>query len=119
MATQPVIDRTEAIARLNDRARLGLDPGARVVFTRNCLAAFCDLETVETVLVQARLLAAFRRCSFSPDSPERDFAEIEFRGKRVWLKVDYYDEAVEYGSPDPANASITTRVITIVLPEDY
>ena len=70
-------------------------------------------------LVQARLLAAFRRCSFSPDSPERDFAEIEFRGKRVWLKVDYYDEAVEYGSPDPANASITTRVITIVLPEDY
>ena len=119
MATQPIIDRTEAIARLNDRARLGLDPTARIVITRNCLAAFCDIETVETVVVQAKLLAAFRRCSFSSDSPERDFAEILFRGKRVWLKVDYYDAAMEYGSPDPADASVTTRVITILLPEDY
>jgi len=35
------------------------------------------------------------------------------------MKVDYYDENLEYGSEDPANAAITTRVITILLPEDY
>ena len=33
--------------------------------------------------------------------------------------MDYYDLACDYGSEDPANAAITTRVITILLPEDY
>lgn len=116
MATQPSI---ETIARLNDRARLGLDPTARIVITRNCLATFCDFDTIDVVMVQAELLAAFRRATFSPDSPERDFAAITFREHKVWLKIDYYDAALEYGSQDPADASATTRVITILLPEDY
>ena len=119
MAMQPRVDRIETIARLNDRARLGLDPTARIVITRNCLATFCDPDTIEVVMVQAQLLAAFRRCSFSPDSPERDFATITFRDRKVWLKIDYYDGALEFGSDDPADASVTTRVITILLPEDY
>lgn len=119
MATQPVVDRIEAIARLNDRARLGLDPNARIVITRTCLATFCDPGTIDAVVVQAELLAAFRRCSFSADSPERDFASIEYRGEKVWLKIDYFDATLEFGSEDPADASITTRVITILLPEDY
>jgi hypothetical protein len=56
---------------------------------------------------------------FSEDSPERDFAAIEFLGRKVWMKIDYYDAAMEFGSEDPADASITTRVMTILLPEDY
>ena len=39
MATQPRVDRIEAIARLNDRARLGLDPTARIVITRSSTAS--------------------------------------------------------------------------------
>ncbi len=119
MATQPAVDRAEAIARLNDRARRGLDPTARIVFTRNCLAIFCDLDTFGVVVVQAQLLAAFRNCSFAEDSPERDFTEVLFRDRRVWLKVDCFDKSLEYGSPDPADAALTTRVVTILLPEDY
>ena len=119
MATKPSVDRIETIARLNDRARLGLDPTARIVVTRNCLATFCDPDTIEVVMVQAQLLGAFRRCSFSPDSPERDFATITFRDRKVWLKIDYHDGALEFGSEDPADASVTTRVVTILLPEDY
>ncbi|MDE2563013.1 MAG: DUF3768 domain-containing protein [Sphingomonadales bacterium] len=119
MATLPRPDRIETIARLNDRARQGLDPRARIVVTRNCLAAFCDLDTVGVVLVQAELLAAFRRCAFAADSPERDFAAITFRDRKVWMKIDYFDETLEFGSDDSADASVTTRVITILLPEDY
>ena len=119
MATKPYVDRIETIARLNDRARLRLDPTARIVITRNCLATFCDADTIEVVMVQAQLLGAFRRCSFSPDSPERDFATITFRDRKVWLKIDYSDGALEFGSEDPADASVTTRVVTILLPEDY
>ena len=35
------------------------------------------------------------------------------------MKTDYYDPELCYGSEDPANASVTTRVLTILLPEDY
>jgi hypothetical protein len=119
MATKPTVDRIDVIARLNDRARLGFDPTARIVITRTCLATFCDPDTIDAVVVQAQLLAAFRRCSFGEDSPERDFAVIDFRDRKVWLKVDYYDADLTYGSEDPANAAITTRVLTILLPEDY
>ena len=113
--------RLEQIARLNDRARLGLDRTARTVITRNCLARLAEADGApkEQIVLQAQLMAAFRHCSFSSDSPERDFAVIEFLGHKVWLKVDYYDAAMEFGSEDPADASQTTRVITILLPEDY
>eukprot|EP01040_Poterioochromonas_malhamensis_P021479 gene21479-25928_t len=82
MATNPTFDRTETIARLNDRARLGLDPTARITFTRNCLAAFCDPDAIEVVVIQSQLLAAFRTCTFAEDSPERDFGTIEFGAGR-------------------------------------
>jgi hypothetical protein len=109
-----------AIAELNDRVRLGLDRNARIVITSNCLATLCEgRPLVEHVVVQARLMAAFRHCTFSKDSPERDFAAIEFEGRRIWMKIDYYDRALEFGSEDPADASVTTRVMTILLPEDY
>lgn len=119
MATNPTVDRTETIGHLNDRARLGLDPTARITFTRNCLAAFCDPDAIEVVVIQSQLMTAFRTCTFAQDSPERDFGTIEFRGRKVWLKVDYYDAALRYGSDDPADASVTTRALTILLPEDY
>jgi hypothetical protein len=73
----------------------------------------------KSIVLQARLMAAFRHCTFSEDSPERDFAAIEFLGRKVWMKIDYYDAAMEFGSEDPADASVTTRVMTILLPEDY
>lgn len=119
MTSDMALDRTEAIARLNDRARLGLDPTARIVFTRASLATFCDPDSIEVMFVQAQLLAAFRACSFAEDSPERDFASIEFRGHKVWLMIDCYDRNLEYGSDDPADASVTTRVVTILRPSDY
>jgi len=83
MASQPIVDRAEVIAVLNDHARLGLDRTAKITVTRNCLAAFCDLDFIGISVVQAQLLAAFRNCSFTSESPERDFAEIVFRDRRV------------------------------------
>ena len=111
--------RTATIARLNDNARLGLDRRARVQFTSNCLETFRISQEEHPAIIQAQLLAAFRRCEFATDSPEHDFASILFRERKVWMKIDYYDLDCEYGSEDPANASITTRVVTILLPEDY
>lgn len=119
MAPLALIDRTEVITRLNDRARLGLDRTARCVITRNCLATFGPLDGPQAVMTQARLLAGMRQCQFAPDSPERDLGSFTFEGRAVWVKVDYYDRNCEYGSEDPADASVTTRVVTIMLPEDW
>ena len=35
------------------------------------------------------------------------------------MKIDYYDAALEWGSEDPADGSITRRMITLMAPEDY
>ena len=113
------LNRTEIIARLNDRARLGLDRTARIVITRNCLASFGPLGGPAAVLNQARILAAMRQCRFAPDSPERDLGAFDLDGRTVWVKVDSYDAACEFGSEDPADASVTTRFVTILLPEDW
>ena len=40
-------------------------------------------------------------------------------GVRVMFKIDYYDLDKEWGSPDPADSSMTVRVLTILLPDEY
>jgi hypothetical protein len=115
----PLIDQTATIARLNDRARHGLDRTARITMTRTLLAKLTGESEISPVLAQPATLAAMRRCTFSEDSPERDFASFEVNGERAFMKIDYYAEDLEHGSEDPADASATIRVITIMAPEDY
>ena len=44
---------------------------------------------------------------------------VALPGTYVGRRFDYSDGALEFGSEDPADASVTTRVVTILLPEDY
>jgi hypothetical protein len=37
----------------------------------------------------------------------------------IFFKIDYLDQAVTCHSPDPADPSVTKRVITIMLAEEY
>ena len=50
---------------------------------------------------------------------EHDFGSITHNGEKVLWKLDYYDRNLEFGSPDPSNASITTRVMTIMCADEY
>jgi hypothetical protein len=50
---------------------------------------------------------------------EHDFGSFEIVGKSFMWKIDYYDKNVEFGSEDPADAARTTRVLTIMLAEEY
>ncbi|MBB5712384.1 DUF3768 domain-containing protein [Sphingomonas xinjiangensis] len=112
--------RITLIANLNDRCRVGLDRTSKTMFTQNCLASIGGGDTVTGLIAGANLLKAIRRYEFKPgDGPERDYGSLEFAGERICFKIDYYDPALEYGSEDPADASVTRRVMTIMLVSDY
>ncbi|RIA46407.1 uncharacterized protein DUF3768 [Hephaestia caeni] len=118
--TSHATSRTERIAQLNDRCRQGLDRNARIVITSNCLARLAPSDDkVAEILAQAELMRAIRQASFDRDSPERDMGSVTVGDIKVLFKIDYYDPNLEYGSEDPADAAQTTRVLTIMLPEDY
>jgi len=50
---------------------------------------------------------------------EHDFGSFQFAGRTFFWKIDYYDKAMEFGSEDPADPEVTTRVLTIMLSEEY
>ena len=50
---------------------------------------------------------------------EHDFGAVELSGRRFFWKIDYYDREQRYGSDDPADPEQTTRVLTIMLAEEY
>ena len=107
-----------SIAALNDAFRLTplMAPGGgRIVFT----AGVSDLG-VEFSHLALGLVRLFDR--FTPDNDpygEHDFGSLELKGRKLFWKIDYYDRALEYGSPDPADPTVTTRVLTIMLAEEY
>jgi Protein of unknown function (DUF3768) len=61
-------------------------------------------------------------CDFTPDNDpygEHDFGVFCIDGVKLNWKIDYYDNRLEFGSPDPADIAVTRRVLTILLAEEY
>ena len=79
------------VSRVGRAARQGRDRTARIVMTSGLLAEFGGDTVAQSMMVQARLMAALRHCTFAPDSPERDFASMDVDGIKVLMKVDLYD----------------------------
>ena len=55
------------------------------------------------------------------DDPHGDhsFGAVTVNGKKVWWKIDLYDRAYEFGTPDPLDEDETRRVLTILFPSEY
>jgi uncharacterized protein DUF3768 len=105
---------TEKIRALNDalRALTGEDR----IFVTSGIAALPDSEQAEI------MRRVFTYCDFRPRNDpygEHDFGSFEYAGKCIMWKIDYYDRACEMGSPDPADEAVTTRVLTVMLAEEY
>ena len=107
----PEVD-AATIRALNDHARRSFT-GCRVVITQSVQA----LDDVPSVLDQVRRFDAF-----TPDNDpygEHDFGSLRFAGQTVFWKLDYYDLDLQMHSPDPTDTNVTTRVLTIMLAEEY
>ena len=75
------------------------------------------LEDVGAILRQVQLFNAFK-----PDNDpygEHDFGAIRYQGQTIFWKVDYYDLDLHMHSPDPSDETVTARVLTIMLAEEY
>ena len=75
------------------------------------------LEDVDTVLRQVQVFEAF-----TPDNNpygEHDFGAIRYQGQTIFWKIDYYDLDLHMHSPDPSDKTVTARVLTIMLAEEY
>lgn len=49
---------------------------------------------------------------------ERDFRAFDFKGKKIFWKIDYYDCSFEFASPDAANPALTNRVLTVMYADE-
>src|SRR5216684_7790126 len=107
-------DRTERIRDLNDAFRRTFS-GGKVMMT--CGVA----ELPDTVKAKAlQLVATFDQFTEDNDpSGEHDFGSFELVSRTFFWKIDYYEERCEFGSEDASDAKRTTRVLTIMLAEEY
>jgi hypothetical protein len=106
--------RRALVCRLNDRLRRQ-HQGGRIVITAGVHAL--GAEFLEAALAA---VAAFE--GFNADNDpygEHDCAGLDVAGHRVLFKIDAYDTNLTAGSPDPADPELTTRVLTIMLAEEY
>ncbi len=84
------------------------------------LTAGVDCLCAEVKAEVLRRVRDFNR--FTPDNDlhaEHDFGAFEIGGKSFMWKIDYFDKDAEFGSEDPADAARTTRVLIIMLAEEY
>lgn len=103
---------TTKIAELNDRLRChGVD--GRMAFTRGVLAT----GSAPAVLAMVRVFDKFDVAN--DPYHQRDFGAFEWGGERFFWKIDYYNQAMQFGSPDPADPSVTCRVLTVMLASEY
>ena len=108
---------TNKIAELNDNLRKNLfTPGQNQVFISQGVNSLPFLE-------RARLLDKVQNFNdFNKgNNPygERDFSRIEHRGINYFWKIDYYNLDMDAGSENPADETITTRVLTIMRADEY
>ena len=104
------------IRRLNDEFRRSMNPAlGRCVMTRG-VAELPELERI-AVVQKARLFDAFNEDN-DPHG-EHDFGSFLVREQKIYFKIDYYDTTLEWGSEDPADPEMTTRVMTLMLACEY
>jgi len=102
------------IRLLNDNFRTTFI-GGRVMMSAG--VAELPLDVKARVLLRVQKFSTFN-VKNDPHG-EHNFGSFSLAGQKFFWKIDYYDLQCEFGSEDPADAAKTTRVLTIMLAEEY
>jgi hypothetical protein len=106
--------KTARIRALNDELRKNFAQGMAVMTPGiAALGAEAVARIVKTIAVYDDF------CHANDPHEEHDFGAFEADGHMIYFKIDYFDHDLSMHSPDPADPSVTQRVITITLAEEY
>ena len=106
--------KTKVIRALNDELRQNFATGTALMTAG--IAALGG-ETVARIVKTIAVYDDF--CHANDPYEEHDFGSFEIDGQTIFFKIDYYDKSLVQHSPDPTDPSVTERVITIMLAEEY
>ena len=104
-------------AQLNDEFRS--NPGK---FSKNKVVMSLSVSALDPVDIASLMQQVSTFSEFGEDNDpfdEHDFGAVDFVNTKYFWKIDYYDADLEYGSVDPANNDITTRVLTVMEANEY
>jgi hypothetical protein len=102
------------VRALNDKFRQNLAGGT--AFITPGIAALGQ-EAVARIVQTVAVFDDFHHAN--DPHQEHDFGAFDVEGQAIFFKIDYYDNALTYHSPDPADPAVTQRVITVMLAEEY
>ena len=105
---------TARIRALNDALRRHLDGGIAVITPGVAVLGPAAVE-----LIFKTIMAYDDFCHANDPYEEHDFGAFTACGHQIYFKIDCYDKAMRGLSPDPADPSVTERVITIMLADEY
>lgn len=108
------LERSASIRKLNDLLRVQHAGGQLHVTDGICRLGHFYLPVI---LKAVRDFDAFTPGNDPYD--EHDFGSLTVLDQRIFWKIDYWDERMRFGSPDPADPDVTTRVLTIMLASEY
>ena len=116
MSTTSEPNQTDRIRALNDdlRKHISRCHGHAVMTTG---IAALGAEAVARIVKTIEVFDDF--CHANDPHQEHDFGSFEADGHTIFFKIDYFDKDLKYHSPDPADPTVTERVITIMLAEEY
>jgi hypothetical protein len=106
--------KTARIRALNDELRQNFAEGLAVMTPG---IAALGAEAVARIVKTIAVFDDF--CHANDPHEEHDFGSFDADGHTIFFKIDYYDENLTYHSADPADPSVTKRVITVMLAEEY
>lgn len=104
-----------AIAKLNDLLRKHRIGGQIMATLGVQNLEPCQLNQLLTAIAQ---VDDFSKPGNDPYG-EHDFGKIDFGGERYFWKIDYYDRRLCLASPDPADPTVTQRVMTVMRADEY
>ena len=102
------------IKTLNDNLRKHRI-GGRVMLTTGINAKSQD--DIAKILSEVRQFNYFTEANDPYD--EHDFGSFDYKGEKIFWKIDYYDKNYQYLSEEPANPDVTNRVMTVMLASEY
>jgi hypothetical protein len=106
--------KTARIRALNDQLRQNFAEGIAVMTPG---VAALGAEAVQRIVKTIAVFDDF--CHANDPHEEHDFGAFDVDGHAILFKIDYLDRDLSMYSPDPADPSVTQRVITIMLAEEY